>query len=460
MKFKHTIISQSTAIGNAGIGIIRISGKNSYNITKIILNKKKIKNRYAYFCKFKNNKKKIIDHIILIFYKKPKSYTGEDTLEIQCHGGQKIIEYIINQILKLKIKNLRISKPGEFTKRAFLNNKIDLIQAESINNLINANSENDINSSILSLEGHLTKKIKKNINIINNINIKILKYINFKEQNITKKKYKKLYNKLKKIFYNINKILKKIKKNEIIKEGIKIIVIGKPNTGKSSLTNYLTKKNNSIITNIKGTTRDLIKEYIYINNICIEIIDTTGIRKTKNKIEKIGIKKTIKEIKKSKIIIYIINYKEKYNKILKIFKKIKIKIKKHQKLIIIRNKIDLIKNKKNIKEKINIINISIKKKKGLKVLLKKIKKNIKKINNNENKFYTNKRHLLLIKKTFKNIKYIINKIKNKKNTIIDLNIINKKLYNSEKNLNNIIGKKITTKNKIINKIFKNFCIGK
>ncbi len=457
MKFKYTIISQSTPIGNGGIGIIRISGKKSYKIAKIILKKKKIKNRYAYFCKFKNKKNKIIDHIILIYYKKPKSFTGENTLEIQCHGGQKIIEYIINQILKLKIKKLRISKPGEFTKRAFLNNKINLIQAESINNLINAKSENEINSSILSLEGILTKKIKKNIKNINKINIEILKYINFTEKKITNKKYKILYKKIKKIYNKIKKLLKKIKKNKIIKEGIKIIVIGKPNTGKSSLTNYLTKKNNSIITNIKGTTRDLIKEYIYIKNICIEIIDTAGIRKTKNKIEKIGIKKTIKEIKKSKIIIYIFNHKEKYKNIIKKSNKLKKKIKNNQKLIIVRNKIDLIKKKKKKK---NIINISIKKKKKLNILLNNIIKNIKKINNNENKFYTNKRHYYLIKKTSNNIKYIIKYIKNKKKLIIDLNIINNKLYKSQINLNNIIGNKKITQNKIINKIFKDFCIGK
>ncbi len=452
MKFKKTIISQSTPIGNGSIGIIRISGKKSYKIAKIISKKKKIKNRYSYFIKLKNKKKKIIDHIILIYFKSPNSFTGEDTLEIQCHGNQKIIEYIINEILNFKIKNLRISKPGEFTKRAFLNNKIDLIQAESINNLIKSNSEYQINSSILSLEGNLTKKIKKNIKIINNLNILILKNINFTEKKLIYKKCKIIYIKIKKLYKNIKKLYKNIKKNKIINDGIKIIIIGKPNTGKSSLMNYITKKNNSIITNIPGTTRDLIKDNILINNINIEIIDTAGIRKTNNKIEKIGIKKTIKEIKKSRIIIYILNYNEKYKNIIKSYNKIKKKIKKYQKLIFLINKIDLIK----------IINISIKKKIGINILLKTIKKIIKKINTNENKFYTNKRHLILINKIFKNIKYINRNIKYSKKKILfnNLDIINQKLYNSQKNLNKIIGNKKYTNTKIINNIFKNFCIGK
>ncbi len=466
MKFLDTILAQSTPIGNSGVGIIRISGNKSYKIAKIILNIKKIKIRYAHFCKFINKNKKIMDYGIAIYYKSPNSFTGENILELQCHGGQKNIEKIIKQILNLNIKNVRISKPGEFIKRSFLNNKIDLIQAESINNIIKSNSDNQINSSIISIEGNFSKIIKKNIKIINNINIKIIKIINFSEKPLLYKNIKLIYKKIKYININIKNLYKKIKKNKFIKEGIKLTIIGKPNTGKSSLMNLLTNKKNSIITNIPGTTRDIIKDYINIENINIEITDTTGIRKTSNIIEKIGIKKTFNEIKKSKIIIFLFNAKKiSENNIFKYYKKIIKKNKKNKIFILIRNKIDLTneKTKKWKKNNLNIINISIKKKIGINLLYKIIIKNIKKINNTENKFYTNERHILLIKKVKKNINKAINKLKiinNKNIKKTNLDIISKILYSIQKYLNQIIGTKKFTSKKIINNIFKNFCIGK
>ncbi len=465
MKFLKTIISQTTPIGNGGIGIIRISGNKSKKVAKIIIGKLP-KIRYATFCKFINIKKQIIDYGIAIYYKSPKSFTGEDILELQCHGGQKNIEIIIKEILNLKIKNLRIAKPGEYTKRAFLNKKIDLIQAESINNIINSNSIKQINLSLMSLKGKFSEIIKKNIKLINNINILITKEINFSEKELSYKDFKYINYYINKIYNNINKIYKINKYSSINKDGIKLTIVGEPNVGKSSLMNELTNKNNSIITNIPGTTRDIIKDYINIKNINIEISDTAGIRKTNNIIEKIGIKKTIKEIKNSKIIIFISDAKlTSKNEIINKYKKI-IKYKnKKQIIILIRNKIDLT-NEKYKKFKINnfnIINMSIKKKLGLNLLIKIIKKKIKYINNNENKFYCNERHYYLIKKTKNNIKNIKKITKNiKKNNIKNLNldIISYKLLNSQKLLNSILGIKKSISKNIINDIFKNFCIGK
>ncbi len=465
MKFHNTIIAQTTPIGNGGIGIIRISGNKSAKISKIIIGKIP-KIRYATFCKFINKNKIIIDYGIAIYYKSPKSYTGEDVLELHCHGGQKIIEIIIKEILNLNIKNIRLAKPGEYTKRAFLNQKLDLIQAESINNIINSNSIEQINLSLISLKGKFSKILKKNIKFIKHINIIIMKEINFSEKSFSYKKFKYINKYIKKIYNNIKKLYKINKFNNINKDGIKITIIGEPNVGKSSLMNKLTNKENSIVTNIPGTTRDIIKDYININNINIEILDTTGIRKTNNIIEKIGIKKTIKEIKNSKIIILISDAKITLkDKIINNYKKIIKYINKKQILILIRNKIDLT-NEKCKKFKINnfnIINISIKKNLGLKILIKLIKKKIKYINNTENKFYCNERHYYLIKKTKKKIKNIKKMIKNinKKNIKnINLDIISYQLLNSQKLLNSILGIKKSISNNVINNIFKNFCIGK
>ncbi len=462
--FHETIFAQSTPIGYGGIGIIRISGKKSKQIAKKILNIK-LTPRKAKYTSFKNKKGKIIDFGIAIYYKSPNSFTGEDILELQCHGGQKIIELIIKSIINLKIKNTRIAEAGEFTERAFLNKKIDLIQAETINNLIHAQSEITIFSAIKSLKGNLSKKIKKIINLIKNLIFKIEKEISFSEKKINFKKIKKIKKKNNLIYKKIKKIYIKSNKSILINNKIKIVIIGKPNVGKSSLMNFLTNKKSSIITNIPGTTRDIIKEYINTDNYNIEINDTTGIHKTHNKIEKIGIKNTWKKINKSEIIIFLENaYDISEKNIYNLYKrKIKKKIKKKKKIIyLIRNKIDISKEKSKIIRKKNyiIINVSIKKKYGIKKIKSEINKQINNLNK-KNIFLVQQRHLNLIKKTFKEIKNIKKIIKintDKKN--INLDIIYLNLFNSQKFLNEILGKKKFTSEKIICKIFKNFCIGK
>ncbi len=461
---KDTILAQSTPIGYGGIGIIRISGNKVKKILKKMFGKI-TKNRYATYLPIKNKKNKIIDYGIIIYFKKPNSYTGEDILEIHSHGGQKIIELIINSIVNLNIKNIRIAYPGEFTERAFINKKIDLIQAESINEIIYAKSENLIFSAIESIKGKLSNKIKNIINIIKINIINIENEINFSESeinknyiNIIKKNIINIYKKIKKLYLNIKQNLSNI-------NIIKIIIIGKPNVGKSSLMNLITSKNTSIVTNIKGTTRDIIKENININNKDIEILDTTGIHKTNNKIEKIGIKKTWKEINKSNIIIFIDNSYDisEKNIINKYKNKILKKIKKNNKIhILLRNKIDITKEKFYITKKKNylIINISIKKKIGIKELIKIIKKKTKNINI-QNNFLTKKRHINLIKLCIKEFKKIINLIKqynfNKK---VNLDLLYEYLLNSQKYLCEIIGKNIIISDEIIKNIFSNFCIGK
>ncbi len=463
-KFHETIIAQSTPIGYGGIGIIRISGNKSKKISKKILNKKLI-HKTAQYTSFKNKDGQIIDFGIAIYYKSPNSFTGEDILELQCHGGQKIINLIIKSIINLKIKNIRIAEPGEFTERSYLNNKIDLIQAETINNLIFSNSEKNIFSAIKSLRGCFSKKIKNLIKIIKDLMCIIEKEISFSEQEIKIDKIKKIKKKNNFIYKKIKKIYKKSKKSLFINNKIKISIIGKPNVGKSSLMNFLTKKNTSIVTNIPGTTRDIIKENLNTNNFQIEINDTAGIHKTNKKIEKIGIKKTWKIINKSQIIIFIenasdITEKKIYNK----YKKnIENKIKNKKKILyLIRNKIDITKEKHKIikTKKYTLINISIKKKYGIKKIKYEINKKINKTNK-KNIFLVQQRHLNLIKKILKEIKNIKKTIKNKINKkTINLDTIYQNLFNSYKLLNEILGKKKFTSKNIINNIFRKFCIGK
>ncbi len=462
--FYETIFAQSTPIGYGGIGIIRISGKKSKIIAKKILNKKLIPKKVKY-TSFKNKNGKIIDFGIAVYYKSPNSFTGEDILELQCHGGQKIINLIIKSIINLKLKNTRIAEPGEFTERAYLNKKIDLIQAETINNLIYSNSEENIFSAIKSFKGDFSKKIKNFIKIINDLIYITEKEISFSEKEINFSKIKKIKKKINFLYKKIKKTYKKSQKSLFINNKIKISIIGKPNVGKSSLMNFLTNKKTSIVTNIPGTTRDIIKKYLNTNNFKIEINDTTGIHKTDNKIEKIGIKNTWKIINKSQIIIFIENAldvteEEIFNKYKK---KIQKKIKNKKKILyLIRNKIDITKEKYKIikKKQYTIINVSIKNKYGIEKIKSEINKKINKINK-KNLFLVQQRHLNLIKnilKEIKNIKKIIKINFKKKN--INLDIIYLNLFNSHKWLNEILGTpKFTSKN-IINNIFRKFCIGK
>ncbi len=460
MKFIDTIIAQATPCGNGGIGIIRISGPQTINISYKLLHKI-TKPRYAVYIPFKNEKNKTIDHGIAIYYKKPYSYTGEDILELHSHGGQKIIELIIKVIIKLHLPNVRLAKPGEFTQRAFLNNKLDLIQAESIINIINSTSEQALLHAIQSLEGFLSKKISSLIKIIQDLLINTEKIITF---NNTKNTFYKQYifyfrEKIKYIYNKINNIYKNIKNNLYNQNSIKILIIGKPNVGKSSLMNYLTKKKTSIITNIAGTTRDLIKEYININNINIKIYDTAGIHNTNNIIEQIGINKALKHIKSSQIILFIdvnpINWKK---NIIKNYKKL-INI-KNKIVFLINNKIDLYQMPYKYYHKNNyyIFNISIQNKIGTKEFKKKLFYNIKKLNNIETNFNTNLRQKTIIKKTLINI-YNITKIK-KQNIIYNIDIIYHYLSKTLNKLNNLLGKNNNINDKTLNKIFKNFCIGK
>ncbi len=452
---KETIFAQSTPIGNGGIGIIKISGKKSKQIAIKILGKIP-KTRYAEYLKFKNIKGKIIDFGIAIYYKKPNSYTGEDILELHTHGGQKIIETIIENIIKLKIKNTRIAKPGEFTERAFLNKKINLIQAESIHNMIYANSKYELYSAIKSFQGKSSKKIKFLIKKIKKVNILLEKEINFTEQD-NQELHKKIKLDIKSIYKHFKLTYKIFKKNKNINNNnFKIIIVGQPNVGKSSLMNKITNKKTSIVTNIPGTTRDIIKEYFYIKNIPIQITDTAGIHKTNNKIEILGIKKIWKQIKQTQIILFLTdarnineqNIIQEYNNI--------INIKKNKIIFLIRNKIDLTQEKFKIKKKKKyiIINISIKNNIGIKKILNIIKKKIKKINNTENNFIVHKRQIILMKKSLKYIQFIYN------NNHISLDIILEYLLLSQQKLEELLGKNITNSNKILKNIFSKFCVGK
>ncbi|WGH24899.1 MAG: tRNA uridine-5-carboxymethylaminomethyl(34) synthesis GTPase MnmE [Candidatus Shikimatogenerans bostrichidophilus] len=456
-----TITAISSPLGIGAISIIRISGNKTLEIiNKIFISKNnKIYNNKINFgiIKYKND---IIDQVIVLFFKAPNSYTGEDIIEINCHGSI----YIQNKIISIIIKyGARLAINGEFTYRAYINKKISLLQAESVLDTINSNNKLEHKQAINNL---INNKLYYYLNKIEKIIINLLSYIEINLDFIeVELDNNNIYKNILLIKNKLKKLINSFKINNIIKKGVYITIIGPVNSGKSTLMNRIINENKSIVSNIPGTTRDIVEGMININNFNFYFYDTAGIRNTKSKIEKIGIKKTYNSIKNTNIIFFVFDYKllNKKEKIYKIIKNKK-KIIKNKTVLFIANKIDknnynnLYKKYKYLKinsRKYRIIYISAKKKIGL----NKIKRELKNMLPNKillnNYLINNVRHYKELKIIYKYIKKVEIDYKNN----IQLELISIDIKNSLQHLYKITGKYYTNNN-ILNNIFKNFCIGK
>ncbi len=445
---EDTIAAISTTLGVGAISIIRVSGPEAIKIVNKIFDKN-IKDAKTHTIHYGHiiDKNQIIDEVLISIMLAPKTFTKENVVEINCHGG--IIT--TNKVLELLLLNgARLAEPGEFTKRAFLNGRIDLTQAEGIMNLIEAKTEVGRKLSINQLTGNVS-------NLIENLRQKLLEIISNIEVNIDYPEYedievltnKKIYPKLKEIQENIDEIIKKSESGKIIKEGINIGIIGRPNVGKSSLLNYLIEEDKAIVTDIEGTTRDIVEGKFILNGIVCNIIDTAGIRKTDNIVEQIGVDKSYEIIKKSDLIIYLLNNNEKLTKEdIEILNQIK-----NKKHIVVINKIDL-KNNLEISEN-EVIKISIKENIGLESLKQKIIEifNLEQIETNDLTYLSSARSISLLKKSKESIEKSLNNIKKYPIDMIELDL--KECWNI---LGEIIGK--TYKEELIDEIFSRFCLGK
>ncbi|QJC36700.1 tRNA uridine-5-carboxymethylaminomethyl(34) synthesis GTPase MnmE [Enterobacteriaceae endosymbiont of Donacia simplex] len=450
---KYTIIARATPLGQGSIGVIRISGDKVINVIKYTLKLNYLKPRYAHYLPF-FYKNKIIDKGIVIWFPKPNSFTGEDILEIQCHGNPILLDLLINNILN--ISGIKMASPGEFSKRAFLNKKFDLTQAEAISDIISANSKAAVFSAMNLMNGKFSLLLKELKKIIINLRSQIESFLEFDYEINFALFCKKILIKIEKLLKILINIIKYVTNGIKIKEGIKIILIGPPNAGKSSLMNLITNKNVSIVTNIPGTTRDILHENIYINSVPVEIIDTAGIRDTDNQIEILGIQKTLKEIKNSNYLFFIIEDKISEKHLFQIIKKYLKKFIKKIPIIIIRNKIDITNNIPGIiyNNNYTIIKISTKTKKGISILMNFIKKKIIYTNTNEDQFTAKERHLNSLNNIYK---YLIKGKNNFLNTN-SIELLSEDFRLIQKELDSITGKFYSKD--LLNNIFSQFCIGK
>ena len=447
-----TIAAISTALGVSAISIIRVSGQDSIEIVNKLFKGKDLTTvpshtiHYGYI--IDNNE--IIDEVLVTVMKAPKTFTTEDIVEINSHGGISTT----NKVLELLLTNgARLAEPGEFTKRAFLNGRIDLIKADGIMNLISAKTDKARKLSINQLNGEVTNTIKslreKLISIISNIEVNI-DYPEYEDiEEVTSKKIKPSIIDVKN---EVKELIKKSNEGKIINEGINVGIIGRPNVGKSSLLNALLEEEKAIVTDIEGTTRDIVEGTINLNGILLNLIDTAGIRETENIVEKIGVEKSKEIIEKSDLNILLLNNNEPLTKedlnLLKI-----IKNKPH---IILINKIDLESKIDITKLPDEYIKISIKNNSGIKELKQRITElfHLEELETDDLTYLSDARSIALLKKSLSYIEESLTSIE--KEEPIDIVEIN--IKSSWESLGEIIGE--TYKEELIDELFQRFCLGK
>lgn len=454
-----TIAAIGTALSNSGISIIRISGKDSLNIIrKIFVSNSKIMPNNIIYGKIVENGK-VVDTVLVSYFKNPKSYTGEDVCEINCHGGVQITREILQLVLA---NGARLAEPGEFSKRAFLNGKMDLTKAEAVINLINSKNTTQARIAANNLEGDLYKKIKEVREELIELMAHIEVSVDYPEYDYDEVENDNVISLLNKKIIEINNILSTYEQGKYIKDGINVVILGKPNVGKSSLLNTLSRSQKAIVTEIPGTTRDVIEERINIGNIILNLSDTAGIRKTDDFVEKIGVKRSIEKIDEADLVIYLLNVESDIDDEDKeILSKIQ---NKGIKLITVINKIDKGQKLKfdSILDKLKrfgvneVIKMSVLNNEGIDELKNKIEEifNTNDLDFENELIITNERHRDLLNKSKEYLEIAKKEIEN--NEPID--IVSIVIKNATKSLGEIIGADVNQD--IVNKIFEKFCLGK
>jgi tRNA modification GTPase len=450
---EDTIAARATPAGRGGIGIIRISGESSSKIAETLLGKIPIP-RYATFCDFLHSDGSVIDQGLALFFKAPHSFTGEDVLELQGHGGPIVLDMLLQQVLQLGV---RLARPGEFSERAFLNNKIDLAQAEAIADLIEAESTEAARSAIKSLQGAFSQEVRRLVNKVIYLRTFVEAAIDFPEEEVDFLSDGKIEVLLKELITQVENVLSQAKQGATLKEGMKIVIIGHPNVGKSSLLNVLSGFETAIVSHIPGTTRDIVKEIILLDGMPLSLLDTAGLRETQDLIELEGVKRALNEIPNADRILLIVDAVEYPKNKLGQHPLVAQFFKQRDRLTIIRNKVDLT-GEEAVSEELEdsaipVINLSAKSEVGIPLLKQHLKECIG-YRGGDTMYTARSRHLELLRKALTHFHQAMEQL------IIyrALELVAQELWEAQYRLSEITGE--FRAGDLLSQIFSSFCIGK
>ena len=438
-----TIAAIATAPGAGGVGIIRISGENALEIAEKI-SQKIPKPRLATYAEFYDGEN-LLDEGLILFFPNPKSFTGEDVIELQAHGGSVILNMLLKTVIK---QGARQALPGEFSQRAFLNGKIDLVQAEAIADLISSSTEQAAIAAQRSLQGEFSGKINQILRQLIELRVWIEAAIDFPEEEIDFLADKEQQQKMMQLHRDLDQLLQKAQQGQLLNKGVVIAIVGQPNVGKSSLLNLFTRNETAIVSDIAGTTRDIVKENIHIQGIPVTIIDTAGIHITEDKIEQEGIKRAKEILQQADIILQVIDSS----------RDVELQIENLQDLpfnrrkIIIYNKSDIGKVEKGLAD--NEVILSAKTQSGFEKLEEKVIQMLSHQSQIETSFSARTRHITQLQKTLENISVAENNFLNNQAG----ELVAEDLRQAQEHLNQITGE--FTSDDLLGEIFSSFCIGK
>ncbi len=446
MNTLDTIVATATPPGRGGVAIVRVSGPLVHHICEKLI-KKKLKSRFATYSCFYDQSDQAIDEGIALFFPKPNSFTGEDILELQGHGGPHVVDCLIQRILSL---GARLARPGEFSERAFLNDKMDLTQAEAIADLIDAASTQAARNALRSLQGEFSKKIHTLVEKIIHLRMYIEAAIDFVEEEIDFLNHGQISQQLSQTIHDLGTIQAEAVQGSLFREGITIVIAGKPNSGKSSLLNRLSGKDTAIVTDIPGTTRDLLREQIQIDGIPLHIIDTAGLRDSDDRIEQEGIRRARDEMTRADLILLVTDASLESSSLDPADKP------RDDGCFLIRNKIDLLNEEPSLKKNQHqtIISLSAKMGTGIDLLREHIKTFMGFNNTLEGNFSARRRHLdaLIRAKEF---------LLNGQQQLLEFKageLVAEDLRQAQQALNEITGE--FSSDDLLGRIFGSFCIGK
>lgn len=459
MASKDTIAAIATASGKGGIGIVRISGAKASDIGEKV-SRTELKARYAHYCDFLDKEHNVIDQGIALYFPSPHSFTGEDVVEFQAHGSQILLDKLLSEVLT---HGARLALPGEFSERAFLNDKIDLVQAEAIADIIESSSNTATRSALKSLQGEFSKKIDDLVESITQLRVYVEAAIDFPEEEIDFISDPKIINSLNELIENVSDIQITAKRGSLINRGLNVVILGKPNAGKSSLLNALAGNEQAIVTSQPGTTRDVLRENIEIDGLPLRIIDTAGLRESADEIEQEGIKRAANESSMADIVLYLQDSTDKAftpfldkSEIILRLADYQIGVPEEALILTVNNKIDLCDGNPSIEKRDDhsIISLSAKNKLGLDLLTDHIKEYFGLNNTTEDNFTARRRHLDCIQRALNSLNTGLQQLESQQAG----ELLAEDLRQAQNALGEITGKIIA--DDLLGEIFSSFCIGK